>query len=199
MKWECFTTRMLCLRQTEVQPFVANNVRRPSLLCNQVQKLSFIIAKHRMYTINRLQGSTLEDMLHPNFRSVNFSRNGNMMAVAHGLRSAWEGFPVTAKTKYTDDDIGAYMRSLNAGRNPWDMSEVSRELVTMDSLITPARNEDRTINTAWRSVLYEYWNHVFFDTMNFLQATAPDVGHFHPPNEEVFPITNDVVKKLTPT
>ena len=133
--------------------------------------------------------------MHPDFISVKFDHKGSMMRVAHGLRSAWEGFPVQEKATYHMDDVGAYMRSLDPEQPDSDEERQPGNHISEASLTVPPRNKDRTIHTPWREAIYIQWNHVFADVMNFLPSVAPDVGHFDPPNQDVLPISHEVVKK----
>jgi hypothetical protein len=120
-------------------------------------------------------------LANPDFINVKFDHKPAMMRVAHGLRSAWEAFPVEDKATYDMDDLGAYMRSLDPNQADWDI-ERHRKGGSEASLIVPPRNKDRTILTRWREAIYLTWNHVFVNVMNFLPSVATDVGHFDPPS-----------------
>lgn len=115
---------------------------------------------------------TVESMFNPPFRKVNFDDEKSMATVAKHLRRAWISIP-PEEPSY--DAVNRFLRH-DAERSSEAQKRVPKN---------PNRNDTQT---AWRQVIYFYWNHLFFDVMNFLPHTQSGVGHFHPPAHGSFAI-----------
>ena len=89
-----------------------------------------------------------------------------MIAIAKHLRRAWLVLPEDAATY---DGVSRFLQ-----RDNWRSEDERRKV---------QRNPNKEdVDSAWRKAIYFYWNHIFFDVMNFLAHAQSDVGHFHAPN-----------------
>ena len=122
-----------------------------------------------MYTGRTLEGNTLEDMLNPAFRTVNFDDEHAMVLVSLHLRLAWTAIP-SGDTTY--DAIGSFIKASH------DRTEDERSQLQ--------RNPDKNVHTPWRDAIYHFWNHVFNDVMGFLSNVGPGIGHYHSPSHNTF-------------
>ena len=134
-----------------------------------------------MYTCRTLDGS-IEDMLDPSFRTVNFEDSPHVIVVSKHLRYAWPALP---SEETSSDGVGQFMK-MNHKR-----SEEDRERVP--------RNPDlESLHTPWRDSIYHFWNHVFYDVTNFLTEVNHTVGHFHPPSHDAFALKYPSSQDETP-
>ncbi|OCL14735.1 hypothetical protein AOQ84DRAFT_371025 [Glonium stellatum] len=115
-----------------------------------------------MHTLREINTNSIVDILDPDFRSVDFSEDGPQLTVATHLRK---------DTQY--GSLGYWMASNSC------LSEEEREAY-------PKNLDIDTVHTPWRDEVYVFWNHVFYDVMNFLETVSCSVGHFHPPNHTAF-------------
>ena len=125
-----------------------------------------------MYTGRALEGNTLEEMLNPAFRTVNFEDEHAMVLVNSHLRLAWTALP-GEDTSY--DSIGSFIKASH------DRTEDERRQLQ--------RNPDKTVHTSWRDSIYHFWNHVFSDIMRFLSNVGPGIGHYHSPSHDTFALS----------
>jgi hypothetical protein len=132
-----------------------------------------------MYTMNKFEARSFAEMLQPRFRSIKFESLNNNIKLARCLRSAWKGVPVNKKPHYGEKDVEDYL-NLFLTTKPGDDP-------------TP-RDKHTAISTPWRHAVYEMWNRLFIDVMEFLPVAAPDIGHFHAPNHSILPITQNFHK-----
>lgn len=125
-----------------------------------------------MHTIREIDTRLGPNILEPCFRKVDFEDESNIVTVSTFLRQAWTALP-------SGDDIaiglGQFMKKLSR------MDEEERTKVPQDPDLT-------TVHNTWKDEVYRMWNHVFYDVMNFLPEAAMGVGHFHPPNQDVFAV-----------
>ena len=111
-------------------------------------------------------------MFEPPFRKVNFDDEPPMIAISKHLRRAWTILPPE------DTSYNGVSRFLQI--DSWRSEEERRRV--------PQNLNKETVETAWRRSVYFYWNHIFFDIMNFLPHAQSDVGHFHVPDTKLFSI-----------
>lgn len=130
-----------------------------------------------MFAGRTLDG-TLEDMLNPSFRTVDFADDPAVKTIASYMRHCWVAIPPPTEAPtlaYTQEDIGAFIRSIQTE------TETERE--------ERPKNADRTVYTPWREAVYRMWNHVFTDVMLFLPEVGRGIGHFHFPSYTVLPLS----------
>ena len=120
---------------------------------------------------------TVESMFEPPFRKINFDDEPPMIAITRHLRRAWTTAP-PSDTSY--NGVNQFLQT-----DSW-RSEQERRMVPQNL------NKDN-INTTWRKSVCFYWNHIFFDIMNFLPHAQSDVGHFHVPNSKMLAIEHPKV------
>ena len=106
-----------------------------------------------------------------------------MVAIARHLRRAWAVIPTEPPTY---NGVSRFLQ-----RDNWSSEEDRRRV--------PRNPNKDDIESAWRKAVAFYWNHIFFDVMNFLSHAQPDVGHFHVPNAKKialdYPKSNAVYRK----
>ena len=128
----------------------------------------------RMYTVRTLDG-TLQDTLDPAFRKINFNDEGAIVTVSTHLRALWKVLPQQPDgDKKPNPMTIARTHELKEDRSGYEGVESNPDLESLD--------------TPWREELARNWNHVFYDVGRWLPAVSCSVGHFHPPNHEVFAI-----------
>ncbi len=131
-----------------------------------------------MYMHRKLTGSTIEEMLHPCFRKVDFKEATAVYTVAHNLRRCWVTRPVYDLSQTDESDTSSAVP---------DQIRVIQE--TSEEEFEAMRNPDKEqVHTPFRDCIYHVYNHVFWDVKNFLIEAAMDTGHFHPPKHEVFAV-----------
>ncbi len=125
-----------------------------------------------MHSVRHLDGATIEEMLYPKFRIVNFDDEPAIRTVATSLRDAWPILPGEPAEEGADASaLGAFLRAHR----------------TVSERQQAPRNPDKdTVRTPWRDEIYHMWNHVFWDVGRFLAEVGPGIGEFHPPAHEVF-------------
>ena len=123
-----------------------------------------------MHTLRTLEGNTIEEMLNPPFRSVNFDDEAAIVQVSTHLRLAWTALP---GDDTSIDAVGWFTRDSSY------RTDEERKLVPQN----PNKDDYRT---AWRESVYHMWNHVFYDVMRFLPEVGMGVGHIHPPSHDAF-------------
>ena len=122
-----------------------------------------------MYTARTLDGS-VEDILNPVFRIINFHDSPHVILVSKYLRYAWP----TLRSE--DTDVNGVRQFIQANSSRY---EQEHEQLT--------QNPDlESLHTPWRDTIYHQWNHVFYDVMQFLTEVNCSVGHFHPPSHDAF-------------
>lgn len=139
-----------------------------------------------MYTSRSLTGATLLEQLNPPFRIVDFADEAAVITVAHYLREAWSFFP---DSSFTNDSngIGRFMRESQSRALAEEGKETEedekRKLMEDEKM---KEEEDEGVESKWRQAVLNFWNHVFFDVVNFLSGVGMGIGHFHPPSHDSF-------------
>ena len=127
-----------------------------------------------MYTIRSLDGS-LQDMLDPEFRKIQFPDEVAIVTVSMHLRALWTVKPPQpGSDEESNPMILAKTHTLTADHNGYEGLETN--------------SDSASIDTAWRKAIAHIWNHVFVDVMRWLPEVNCSVGHFHPPSHELFAV-----------
>ena len=122
-----------------------------------------------MHTSRTVDGSSLESMLFPPFRKVEFQEDFPQVLVSTQLRHAWTALPGEATTSGT---VGEFIKA------NYESTDEQRAAVP--------KNPDKDIlHTAWRDEVYRMFNHLFYDVSNWLQDVGPGIGHMHLPSHDV--------------
>ena len=111
-------------------------------------------------------------MYEPPFRKINFDDEPPMITIARHLRRAWIVVP-TEEATY--DGVSRFLQT-----DSWRSEEDRRKV--------PRNPNKDDVGSKWRKAVCFYWNHIFFDIMNFLPHAQADVGHFHVPDTRTFVI-----------
>lgn len=135
-----------------------------------------------MYTTRHVTGDTIEEMLNPPLRSIQYGGHPAVNTVSTRLRQAWALRPELAgdvanfsAARVTNEAIKEMIHNLHVALNEGEMEAM--------------RNPDKdTAHTPLRDALYYMWNHVFYDVSRFLSEVNCGTGIFQPPAEEVQPI-----------
>lgn len=139
-----------------------------------------------MHYIRTLAGDTLDEMLHPAFRKVQFDDEPAIITVSTRARQAWVMDPSLLPTPILDitaeDDAGG------------SRSKLFRDVTLAIQGLTPEKlaasrnwNKDM-LHTPLRDEVYRMWTHVFWDVSRFLVEAADGTGHMHPPGEEIIAV-----------
>jgi hypothetical protein len=107
-------------------------------------------------------------------KKLKFADDRTTSFVAKALRVAWKAIPPAPGKNGPTDDVYWHL----VKTRELDDNEVQQNL-----------NNDMTADTRWRKAVYWTWNNVFDDLMEFVSIAAPEIGHFHHPNESFIPLT----------
>lgn len=137
-----------------------------------------------MYTSRALTGATLLEQLNPPFRIVDFADEAAVVTVSHYLREAWGFMP---DPSFTNDSngIGRFMRESQSralGKGEGETLESNEKWEAMEGVEVERGEEE--VESEWRKAVLSFWNHVFFDVVNFLSGVGMGIGHFHPPSHD---------------
>ena len=131
-----------------------------------------------MFMIRNVTGNTMEEMLFPAFRKVDFNGATAIRTVSHRLRQCWITKPLSdfsaLPVENSDAAIGEQMR--------WLQSHTDDEV---KALANPDKDD---VHTHFRNRIYHFYNHIFWDVSGFLSEAAAGTGQHHPPNHTVLPL-----------
>lgn len=148
-----------------------------------------------MYTVRTLEGS-LQDMLDPAFRKIQFGDSPEVVTVCTHLRALWTTLPPLGQKKLEDGETSQDTTESEVNPMKYAKSHQLRpERDGYEGLETNPNTQD--LETPWRKTLAHDWNHVFYDVMNFLPEVSCSVGHFHPPSHDVLAIEFPETKPQT--
>ena len=122
-----------------------------------------------MHHFRVASGDTLAEQMNPSFRKINFSDESAMVTVSYLLRMAWTASP---PEQITSQSLGS-----------WIAAQSKR---TSEERAAYPRNKDLNLETAWRDLVYEMFQHVFYDVHRFMQEVCMLWGDYKPPSHEAF-------------
>ncbi|CAH0056105.1 unnamed protein product [Clonostachys solani] len=135
-----------------------------------------------MHTIRTLSGSTRDEALDPAHRSVNYDDDGAVRTVTTRSRQIWlcrpEAFDFDDSTFSNPDTGEAFSRIIRF------IQDLPGEE------LTALKNPDTSsVHTPLRDMVYDMWNHVFWDVAQFLGQVNCNTGTFCPPAHEILAIS----------
>ena len=127
-----------------------------------------------MHVLANIGPGELTPFPQPGIRKIGFEENPSQITVARLLVQSWGLHREAECTNPPCGDFDSYGK---------DTRHLTRE--ERDQL--PQSPEKSTVHTPWRDQVYFMWNHVFFDTGNFM-ANMYGTATFKPPNTDAFGI-----------
>jgi len=131
-----------------------------------------------MFMSRRVTGTSVEEMLFPAFRKVDFAGASAVRTIAQRLRQCWATTPVSNISGDAEVDVNK------------EITDQMRRLqgCTDDEVKELAYPDKDDAHTPFRELVYGFYNHVFWDVAGFLNDAAAGIGHPHPPNHAVLPL-----------
>jgi hypothetical protein len=101
-------------------------------------------------------------ILDPISRIIDFSDEPAVRTVTYLLRQAWLALPPSETVD--KDSVGPFIKEIS-DRKPREIYESERD------------PDVDNINTPWKQAIAQFWNHVFGDTVRFLDGATGTAGH----------------------
>lgn len=127
-----------------------------------------------MFTIRNFTGGTLDEMLSPPLRVVDYGNDRAVITVSTRLRQCWRLRPDWPEGEGFSDTNGGISKMIHS------IQDASK-----DALESGRNPDNDTIHTPLRDATYHTWNHVFWDVSKFLAEVNCNTGTFTPPAHEV--------------
>jgi hypothetical protein len=122
-----------------------------------------------MHYVRSMEGATLAEQMNPSFRKVSFDDEPPIVTISTLLCDAWISLPPEVPST---QKLGTWMTTYSKK--------------TSDEKAATPFAEDDNVHTTWRDLIYEMFNHVFYDVYQFLSEACMLEGEFVPPSQEAF-------------